>query len=84
MKYYRGKYADTLTVGGLYQNLIENAGQYNWKHFSKFMHAEYNPDGNEKRKVGDLEILVLNLGFNNYTFIEFGVDAYYNVWNKGG
>ena len=39
---------------------------------------------NETRKVGDLEILVLNLGFNNYTFIEFGVDAYYNVWNKGG
>ena len=83
VKYYRGKYADTVTVGGLYQNLIENAGQYNWKHFSKFMHAGYNPD-NDSRKVGDLEILVLNLGFNNYTFREFGVDAYYNVWNKGG
>ena len=83
VKYYRGKYADTVTVGGLYQNLIDNAGQYNWKHFSKFMHAGYNPD-NDSRKVGDLEILVLNLGFNNYTFREFGVDAYYNVWNKGG
>ena len=83
VKYYRGKYADTVTVGGLYQNLIDNAGQYNWKHFSKFMHAGYNPN-NDSRKVGDLEILVLNLGFNNYTFREFGVDAYYNVWNKGG
>ena len=83
VKYYRGKYPDTLTVGGLYQNLIENAGQYNWKHFSKFMHAGYNPD-NDKRKVGDLEILVLNLGFNDHNFDRFGVDAYYNVWNKGG
>ena len=50
-------------------------------HFSKFMHAGYNPN-NDKRKVGDLEILVLNVGFGDYR--EFGVDAYYNVWNKGG
>ena len=80
--YYRGNYANTWTVGGLYQNLIDNAGQYNWMHFSKFMHAGYNPDGNETRKVGDLEILVLNVGFGDHR--EFGVDAYYNVWNKGG
>ena len=82
VQYYRGNYANTWTVGGLYQNLIDNAGQYNWMHFSKFMHAGYNPDGNETRKVGDLEILVLNVGFGDYR--EFGVDAYYNVWNTGG
>ena len=79
--YYRGKYANVKTVGGLYKNLIENAGQYNWMHFSKFMHAGYNPD-NDTRKVGDLEILVLNEGFGDNG--EYGVDAYYNVWNKGG
>ena len=83
VQYYRGKYPNTWTVGGLYQNLIDNAGQYNWKHFSKFMHAGYNPD-NDSRKVGDLEILVLNLGFNDHNFDRFGVDAYYNVWNTGG
>ena len=82
VRYYRGKYSNVQTVGGLYKNLIENAGQYNWMHFSKFMHAGYNPDGNETRKVGDLEILVLNEGFGGNG--EYGVDAYYNVWNKGG
>ena len=82
VKYYRGSKADTYTVAGLYQNLIDNAGQYNWMHFSKFMHAGYNPDGNEKRKVGDLELLVLNVGFGGNG--EYGVDAYYNVWNRGG
>ena len=30
--------------------------------FSKFMHAGYNPD-NGKRYKGDLELLVLNVGF---------------------
>ena len=82
VKYYRGKSADTYTVAGLYKNLIDNAGKYNWMHFSKFMHAGYNPDGNEKRKVGDLELLVLNVGFGDSG--EYGVDAYYNVWNGGG
>ena len=81
VQYYRGKNANTYTVAGLYQNLIENAGQYGWMHFSKFMHAGYNPD-NDKRKVGDLELLVLNVGYGGDG--EYGVDAYYNVWNKGG
>ena len=82
VKYYRGRNADTYTVAGLYKNLIDNAGQYNWMHFSKFMHAGYNPDGNETRKVGDLELLVLNVGYGDNG--EYGVDAYYNVWNRGG
>ena len=82
MKYYRGKYPNTLTVGGLYQNLIDNAGQYGWTHFSKFMHAGYNGENNnDYRKVGDLEILVLNLGFNDQNFDRFGVDSYYGTWN---
>lgn len=83
VKYYRGKSAGTYTVAGLYENLIENAGQYNWTHFSKFMHAGYNPN-NDKREVGDLELLVMNIGFNDQNFDRFGVDSYYNVWNKGG
>ena len=83
VKYYRGKSSGTYTVAGLYQNLIENAGVYGWMHFSKFMHAGYNPDSDkEKRKVGDLELLVLNVGYGGDG--EYGVDAYYNVWNKGG
>ena len=82
VKYYRGKSAGTYTVAGLYENLIENAGQYGWKHFSKFMHAGYNPD-NDKREVGDLELLLLNIGFNDQNFDRFGVDSYYNVWAKG-
>lgn len=83
VKYYRGSSAGTYTVAGLYENLIENAGQYNWMHFSKFMHAGYNPD-NDKREVGDLELLLLNIGFGDKNSGEFGVDSYYNVWNKGG
>ena len=82
VKYYRGTKADTYTVAGLYKNLIDNAGKFKWMHFSKFMHAGYNPDGNETRKIGDLELLVLNVGFGSNG--EYGVDAYYNVWNKGG
>lgn len=83
VKYYRGKSAGTYTVAGLYENLIENAGQYNWTQFSKFMHAGYNPN-NDKREVGDLELLVMNIGFNDQNFDRFGVDSYYNVWNRGG
>lgn len=78
VKYYRGTKADTYTVAGLYENLIDNAGQFGWMHFSKFMHAGYNPD-NGKRYKGDLELLVLNVGFGGNG--EYGVDSYYNVWD---
>lgn len=87
MKYYRGtrgQNSGTFAIAGLYKNLIDRAGQYNWEHFSKFMHAGYNGGGNnnEYRKVGDLELLLINTGFYNQSQNEFGVDSYYNTWNE--
>ena len=82
MKYYRGNYKGTLSIAGIYENLVDKAGQYGWQHFSKFMHAGYNGENNnDYRKVGDLELMLLNIGFQNPAFTQFGVDSYYGTWN---
>ena len=82
MKYYRGNSKGTLSIAGIYENLVDKAGQYGWQHFSKFMHAGYNGENNnDYRKVGDLELMLLNIGFQNPAFTQFGVDSYYGTWN---
>ena len=82
MKYYRGNSKGTLSIAGIYENLVDKAGQYGWQHFSKFMHAGYNGENNnDYRKVGDLELMLLNIGFQNSAFTQFGVDSYYGTWN---
>ena len=82
MKYYRGNSAGHLSIAGIYENLVDKAGQYGWQHFSKFMHAGYNGENNnDYRKVGDLELMLLNIGFQNSAFTQFGVDSYYGTWN---
>ena len=83
MKYYRGNSKGTLSIAGIYENLVDKAGQYGWQHFSKFMHAGYNGgnNNNDYRKVGDLELMLLNIGFQNPAFTQFGVDSYYGTWN---
>ena len=84
MKYYSGKSAGTLAIAGIYKNLIDNAGKYNWTDFSRFMHAGYNAGGhnNGRREAGDLELMLLNIGMQNSAFTQFGVDSYYNTWNS--
>ena len=82
VKYYRGNSKGTLVRAGIYENLVDKAGQYGWQHFSKFMHAGYNGENNnDYRKVGDLELMLLNIGFQNPAFTQFGVDSYYGTWN---
>ena len=87
VKYSSGKNKGTYTIAGLYENLVPDAGRFGWENFSKFMHAGYDPhiDG-RRREVGDLELLLLNVGLGddiNIAKEEYGVQSYYNDRQSG-
>lgn len=79
--YYRGNYAGTVTVGGLYEVLLtkEEVTGNNMDYLNWFMNAHHLGE----RTKGSLELLVMNLGFNDQYFNEFGVDFYYNTKGNG-
>lgn len=80
-KYHRGNYSGTVTVGGLYEVLLtkDEVTGNNMDYLNWFMNAHHLGE----RTKGALEVLVMNLGFTDHHFNEFGVDFYYNTKGNG-
>lgn len=75
-KYNRGKHLGTWTIGGLYQTLLtkDEITRENSDHFNFFMRAEHLGD-----RQKPFEVLVMNIGYSDQYFNEFGVDWYYTT-----
>lgn len=80
-KYNSGNSAGTWTVGGLYETLLtkDEITRENSDNFNTFMRAEHMGE----RGKGALEVLVMNIGYTDQFFNEFGVDFYYNTQGNG-
>ena len=75
-------YVGTWTVGGIYQTILthsEITGN-GWDDLNFFTRAEHMPSRNNK----PLQVITMNLGYNDYTFTEFGIDNYYNTTKGDG
>lgn len=70
-------YVGTWTVGGIYQTILTHAeitGNNN-DDLNFFTRAEHMPSRDNK----PLQVINMNLGYNDHTFTEFGIDNYYNT-----
>ena len=70
-------YVGTWTVGGIYQTILTHAeitGNNN-DDLNFFTRAEHMPSRDNK----PLQVINMNLGYNDQTFTEFGIDNYYNT-----
>ena len=75
-------YVGTWTVGGIYQTIltydeIKNIDNNDVYFFTR---AEHMPSRNNK----PLQVVTMNLGYNDRTFAEFGIDMYYNTTKGEG
>ncbi len=78
-----GTEAGKWVVGGLYETALnkskdsENGGKgycdYNNDYLNAFMHAVHN------RQRGYVEVVVMNIGYSDGNFNEFGLDLYYST-----
>lgn len=85
--YGRGNINGTWVVGGLYETILSpqsdptrgHTGKgytdYNNDYLNIFMHARH------ERRKGDIEIIVMNIGWSDAEFKEFGLDSYYSTLN---
>ncbi len=83
--YGRGDLKGQWVVGGLYETALNktkdslNGGKgytdYNNDYLNIFMHARHN----RLRDRGHIEIIVMNVGWSDKWFKEFGLDSYYST-----
>ncbi len=81
VKYCGGDYPGRWTIGGLYQWVLNHTNpntqgqkgytRYNNDNLNEFMRGVHGWG------EGDLSVILINVGYNDYNFDQFGVDEYY-------
>ena len=75
-------YVGTWTVGGIYQTILTRAEitRNNNDDLNFFTRVEHMSSRDNK----PLQVITMNLGYNDHTFTEFGIDNYYNTTTGDG